>query len=171
MADWSRDRPVRRNRGAREGREGTASDRSVFVFVTEEDGGRFTTPSIELSVTTTSSAPAYLTRGDRRIELVVEGLENGEWVAKYAKPIGDGGGSVLRLEPGESAPFETTIEGNLPGTCRCSQIINLEDGVYRFRIAQGYVDSFDEELFEFGEELPAKFRISNRFALDAPDSD
>ncbi len=74
----------------------------------------------------------------------------------------------MRLEPGESATFETTIFGLLPGTCVCSPILDLEDGVYRFRISDSYVDSYDAESDMEGEELPLEFRISNEFALDAP---
>ncbi len=142
------------------------TDRLSYSF-TETDGF-FTTPTIELVLTNTSGEPAFLTRGERRLELVLEGLENGEWVSKYAKSIPDGGGGVLRLEPGDSVTFEDTIFGRLPGTCECQPIIAFGDGVYRFRIYQGYVDSFDEELQASGNELPLEFRVSNSFALDAP---
>lgn len=144
------------------------TDRLSYTINQSGRAGFYATPPIELTLTNISGGPAFLTRGARELELVLEGLEDGEWVPKYSGVYADGGTGVLRLEPGEKAVFNTTIEGFLPGICSCAPILNLEDGVYRFRIFQGYVDSFDEELWETGEELPLEFRVSNRFAVDAP---
>jgi len=145
------------------------TDRLSYSFTRDDSFGVgfFTTPTIKVVVTNTSGATAFLTRGERRLALVVEGLENGEWVTKYDSSIADGGGGVVRLEPGESHTFEDTIKGVLPGTCECQPIIAFGDGIYRFRIADGYVDFFEDE-FGAGDELPTEFRISNRFFLDAP---
>lgn len=143
------------------------TDRLSYSF--EADGrGFYTTPIIELVLTNTSGAPAFLMRGDRTLEVILEGFESGEWIPRYSKNFGDPFGPVLRLDPDASVAFETTIEGFLPGTCECRPIINLEDGLYRFHIFQGYVDSYDENAQHAGEELPEQFRVSNPFALDVP---
>ena len=143
------------------------TDRLSYSF-TSDDRGFYSTGTFELEVTNTSGRPAYLTRGDRQLELVLEGFENGEWVTVWAQSIGDDGGAALRLGPGESATFDAEIDGFLPGACECSPIISFDDGLYRLRIAQGYVELLDEEPFETGEELPTEHRVSNRFYVDSP---
>lgn len=128
-------------------------------------GDWLATPPIELTLTNTTGAPAFV---HARVEVVVEGLENGEWVTRYSRSTPDPFVGMIPLDPGESMSFETTIEGFLPGTCECHPIVDLEDGIYRFRIVKSYVDSFDEETWEMGDELALEFRVSNGFTLDAP---
>lgn len=142
------------------------TDRLSYSFVAD-DRGFYSTGTFELEVSNTSGKPAYLTRGDRQLELVLEGFENGEWVTVWAQSIGDGAAG-LRLDPGESATFAAEIDGFLPGACECSPIISFDDGLYRLRIAQGYVELLEEEPFETGEELPTEHRVSNRFFVDSP---
>jgi len=141
------------------------TDRLSYSF--RESNGFFSTGPIRITLTNTSGSPAFVIGGFVGPELVLEGLEDGEWVTKYAKPRGGVGGG-LRIEPGQSMVITTTVEGFLPGTCQCSPILDFGAGIYRFRILQGYVDSFDEVDGATGEELPLEFRVSNTFALDAP---
>jgi len=143
------------------------TDRLSYSF-TADDRGLYSTGAMELEVTNTSARPAYLTRGGRQLELVLEGIENGEWVTVWSQNVGDSGGAAIRFDPGESATFEAEIDGFLPGACECSPIIAFGDGVYRLRIAREYVDALDEETHEAGEELPTEHRISNRFFLNSP---
>lgn len=132
--------------------------------------GYYTTPEIRITLRNTTGQVAVLIGAlNDRADLFLERLVDGEWVTRYRTPIPDGIRRVQRLQPGATASIRTTIEGFPPGACDdCGPILDLEDGVYRFRIAEGYVDSFDDELELPGEELPTEARVSNRFALDVP---
>lgn len=142
------------------------TDRLSYSLTSQ--GDLVTTPSIELEFTNTSGAPVFLlVRGNGEVAVAVEGLENGEWQLRYQRNLPSVISAALRLEPAEKTTFETTIEGFLPGTCECHPIVDLEDGLYRFRL-EDLVDSYDAELGVSGQQLPLEFRVSNRFGLDAP---
>lgn len=132
--------------------------------------GYYTTPEIRIALRNTTGRVAVLLGGlNDTAELALEELVSGEWVVRYRKPIPDGVRRVQRIQPGETVTLRTTIEGFLPAECDdCRPSLDFGDGVYRLRITEGYVDSFDDVLEQPGAELPTEYRISNRFALDAP---
>lgn len=144
------------------------TERLSYSFI--ELDGYYTTPEIRITLrNTTGQVAVLLTALNDDADLVLEERLDGEWVARYRKPLTDGIRRVLRIQPGATATIRTTIEGYLPVECDdCQPVLDLEDGTYRFRIAEGYVDSFDDELEQPGEELPAEHRVSNAFALDVP---
>lgn len=144
------------------------TERLSYSFVALD--GYYTTPEIRITLRNTTGRVAVLIGGlNDRADLFLERLVDGEWVTRYRTAVPDGIRRVQRLQPGAVATIRTTIEGFPPGACDdCGPTLDLEDGMYRFRIAEGYVDSFDDELERPGEELPIEARISNRFALDAP---
>ena len=143
------------------------TDRLSYEF--HETQGYYSTAVIDLALVNTSDAPAFLPGGVRHVELALEGQdESGAWVTRYLRNVPDAGSGTVRLEPGEEVRFRTVIEGFLPDECDCHPTVDLEDGLYRFRIVARYVDAFDEETLSAGAELPEHQRISNRFYLKAP---
>lgn len=143
------------------------TDRLSYAF--NETQGFYSTAVIDLVLVNTSDAPAFLPRGVGDVELALEGQdESGAWVTRYLRNVPDAGLSTVRLEPGEEVRFSTVIEGFLPGECDCHPIVNLEDGLYRFRIVSRYLDALDEGTQSAGAELPEHQRISNRFYLKEP---
>lgn len=144
------------------------TERLSYSFI--ELDGYYTTPEIRLTLRNTTGQVAVLLAAlNDDADLVLEERTDGEWVTRYRKPLPDGIRRVLRIQPGATATIRTTIEGWLPDECDdCQPILDFEDGVYRFRIAEGYVDSFDDELEQPGAELPTEHRVSNAFALDLP---
>lgn len=142
------------------------TDRLSYSLTTQ--GDILTTPPIELEFTNTSGTPVFfLVRGNGEVAVAVQRLENGEWQLRYQRNLPNVISAAIRLEPGEKTTFETMIEGFLPGTCECHPIVDLADGIYRFRL-EDVVDSYDAELGVSSQQLPLEFRVSNQFALDAP---
>lgn len=144
------------------------TERLKYTLTETEITGFFSTGPIRIELTNTSGQLAFTDWGSVGPELVLERLENSEWVETYAKPIGGVGPIVQPLEPGRSVVFQTSVEGARPGECDCSLILDFEDGIYRFRILDGYFASYDPATGGTGDPLPPEFRVSNAFALDLP---
>ena len=142
------------------------TDRLSYSF-TESDGW-VATQEIKVEITNLSGEVAYVwTTKSNQFHVALETREGGEWVGKWSRNLPDGGGTYHLLQPGEGVTFSVEVSGFLPGTCSCSPILDLDgSGIYRLRITEGFVDSYDPDDGSTGEELPLEYRTSNEFALE-----